>query len=144
MSSPTQDLLALVRLLLVEASSISSIVGDRVTGPSAPRTGTEDADTLYPRIVLDLQGGGMISAGALQNGIVHVYAYSRVSQADAWRMFDAVRPVLRHARLARDGISSTGSIRETGSPVAGFNPDVRSWFVRGTFRAQTTCLTPGE
>lgn len=140
MSTPTQDILALVRLLLVENDAISARVADRVSGPSAPRSGTETGEDLYPRLVVELAGGQVLSSGALQMPIIHVYAYSRVSQADAYALFDLVRPALRMARLARDGIATRGSIRETSSPAAGFNPDVGSWFVRSTYRVTATNL----
>jgi hypothetical protein len=144
MSSPTQDVLALVRHLLVEDQKVSARVEDRVTGPAAPRSGSESEEDLYPRIVLEIMGGQVFSSGALQVPIIHVYAYSRVSQSDALAIFDLIRPVLRMARLARDGIPTKGLIRETTGPMTGFNPEVGSWFVRGTYRVNALNLTPQE
>lgn len=144
MSTPTQDILALVRLLLLDSSAIQAKVDDRITGPFSPRSGTEEGEDLYPRIVVEVIGGGVLSSGALQTPIVYVYAYSRTSQGDAQAIFDLVRPVLRMARLSRDGIGSKGSIRETDGAVSGFNPEIGSWFTRGTFQATTTAYSPTE
>lgn len=140
MSTPTQDIMALVRLLLLEDSAVYEKVGERITGPQPARSGTEEDDQLYPRLIVEFAGGETMASGALQMPFVHVYAYSRTSQAEALAIFDTVRPVLRHARLARDGISVKGSIRETRAPDIGYNPQVSAWYVRGNFRATATNL----
>lgn len=140
--SPTQDVLSLIRLLLLEDSGISAKVGDRISGPSASRSGTEKGEDLFPRIVIEAVGGGGMASGALQQLLVHIYGYSRISQADAWAIFDLVRPALRMARLSRDGIVTKGAIRESGSPASGMNPDLGAWFARGSFKVNATNLPP--
>lgn len=135
-----QDVLTLIRLLLLEDSTVAFLVEDRITGPFAPRSGTEEGETIYPRIVIDVVGGGMDPQGALQTPIVQIYAYSRTSQGDAVRVYDAVRPVLRMARLQRDGVGVRGTIREAEVPVDGFNSQLGAWYSRGTYRVIATAL----
>lgn len=144
MSTPTQDIQSLLRLLLLDSSSIQAKVDDRITGPFAPRSGTEEGEDLYPRIVIEVAGGGVLGMGALQTPVVYVYAYSRTSQGDAQALFDLVLPVLRSARLHRDGIGTSGWVRVTDGPVSGFNSEIGSWFTRGTFRVTATALSPTE
>lgn len=140
-SHPTEGLLQLVRMLLVENAGVSAIVEDRVTGPFSDRTGEVEGEDLYPRVVVDIVGGGgAYGFGGLQSPVIHVYAYSRTSQGDAHHLYDAIRPVLRRARLARDGIAVRGSIQESDSPVTGYNPQTNAWFTRGTYRAMATAL----
>jgi hypothetical protein len=140
-SHPTEDLLQLVRMLLVENSAVSTIVEDRVTGPFSDRTGDVTGEDLYPCVVVDIVGGGGgYGFGGLQAPTIHVYAYSRTSQGDAHRLYDAIRPVLRRARLSRDGITVKGSIQEADSPMTGYNPETKTWFTRGTYRAIATAL----
>lgn len=138
---PTEELLQLVRLLLLESASVSAIVADRITGPFSDRTGDVEGEDLYPRVVVDIVGGGgAYGFGGLQAPMIHVYAYSRTSQGDAHHLFDVIRPILRRARLARDGISVKGTIQEADSPVTGHNSQTGAWFTRGTYRAIATAL----
>ena len=144
MSTPTQDIMALLRLHLMEDAGIFAKVEDRISGPQPARSGTEEDDSLYPRIILEFAAGEALASGSIQRPIINIYAYSRVSQADALAIFDLIRPRLRMARLARDGIGVKGSIREMRAPDYGHNPQVSPWFVRGRFQATATNLTASE
>jgi hypothetical protein len=137
---PTEEVLSLVRLLLLETSGVSSIVEDRITGPFGDRTGAVEGEDLYPRVVVDLVGGGGYGFGGLQAPLLHVYAYSRTSQGDAHHLFDAIRPALRRARLSREGVTVKGSIQEVDSPTTGWNPQTGAWFTRGSYRVMATAL----
>lgn len=140
-TTPTQDLQALVRNLLLENAALTTVVADRITGPWAPRSGEEPADTLFPSVVLEIAGGYSHPSRAIQRPLMYVYGYSRVSQADADRVLELARPLLSSARLARDGINTKGTIRELETPDGGYNPDLRAYFARCTYQIVATSLS---
>lgn len=139
--TPASDLLALIRFLLLEADDVTGSVSDRIGGPFAPRSGEELRETLFPRIVVDIIGGSLLSSGAIYSPIVHVYVYSRSSAGDAVRILDSVSKALRQARLYRQGIGTRGVIAQSESGLTGFNKDLRAHFARATFRANMTGLS---
>ena len=138
----TQDLMALVRLLLMDSSTVTAAIADRITGPWAPRSGEEPNDTLFPSLVIDFAGGYSHPSGAIQRPLMYLYGFSRESQADATRILELARPSLRSARLARDGINTKGSIRELETPESGYNPDLRAYFSRCTYQIVATSFSP--
>jgi len=125
----TQELIALLRHKLMTDAAISEIVGGRVLG-AHPRT-PDDRSTVYPLIILELEGGGASPTSGFQTATLFLYTYHRGSLGEAMRLYDLCHAALHHQTLRRDGVSSAGYALEQQRPESGWNEQARAHWCEG-------------
>lgn len=132
----TQQLLAVLRYTLISDSTISSIVGGRVYGAHLRTPDTRT--TVFPIVILELEGGAVGMTSSYQEQVMFLYAYSRDSIGEAGRIYDACHAALHHQLLKRSGNPVAGYALEQQRPEQGWNEHVQAHYVRGLYTLRTT------
>ena len=136
MASPSRDLKWLIVDVLISDAGITGMVADRVaTEHEVP--GENDLKTSeMPKIVIESISGNTRMHGAVQDVILHFYAYSRTSLNDAGDLYDKIHTLMHQTRLAEltGVVKVRGVIRETERPDEGYNSDMNAYFYRGIWR----------
>lgn len=134
-SSNIETLLQLIRKHLLESSTILSLVDGRCY--TAHFFDFDNQTVQMPLIIIDVDGGDANYSSATQLVKMHVYAYSRKSQAESLKIYQAAYERLNASDLRIDGISLTGTAVETSRPITGYNDQIRAYFSRGSYRVFT-------
>jgi hypothetical protein len=139
------DVVQLVTRLVSENAAIQTIVPAAECIHSAHVQDGDVGSVAYPLVVITPTGGGFLRyQGAVLSQPFEVYAYSRVSQSEAIRLYDACVLALQAQQLidstvlasgARN-IPFTGYTREVERGDIGFNAKAQAWFARGRFLVQ--------
>jgi len=131
----TQQLVAVLRHTLLQNAEVKAIVGGRVLG-AHPRT-PDERTVVYPMVITELDGGSVSPTSTFQAQTMYLYAYSRGSQGEAHRLYDACFAALQHNLLRRDGVTVAGYAMESQRPESGWNEQARAYWSQGlwTLRA---------
>lgn len=122
-----------VRGNLLAAAAVSALVSDRVFGAHVEDPDAQTVD--YPLVILDDEGGGDLRRfGRLQELVLKVWAYSRVSGDEAHAIYDACAQVLHVERLTLAGVDHVVVCQERGRPRGGWNESTRAHYVVGRWR----------
>ena len=134
-TSNIETLLQLVRQHLIGSPAILDLVDGRCH--TSHFFDFDNETVVMPLIIVDIHGGSANYASASQIVGLHVYGYSRKSQAEALKIYQASYELLNAADLRTEGLSLTGTAVETERPLTGYNDQIRAYFARGTFRVFT-------
>lgn len=139
------DVIQLVHRLVSENAAVQALVPAAECIHSAHIQDGDVGSVAYPLVVVTPAGGGFMRyQGAAMSQPFEVYAYSRTSQSDAIRLYDACALALQAQQLidttvlasgARN-ITFTGYTREVERGDVGFNAKAQAWFARGRFLVQ--------
>ena len=121
----------LLRSTLMEDSSVSGYVADRVHG--AHLQDPDAGGAVFPLVVIDFRAGTVGFSSGFQNVSVEVWSYSRQSAGHALEIYDACFAALHHQMLRRDGVKVAGYAAEVMRPAEGWNEHVRAYYAQGTF-----------
>lgn len=143
MSVSTSKSKQLIRNKLFNTDAIQALVGAAVYS-SHPNT-LDKAALPMPCIIIDPQSGDMRVQKGLQSQNMHIYAYSRISQDEADKIYNLVVETLHMERLydttttaGGDPVNAhRGVAREMERPQEGYNQAVAGWYSRGTWRVMT-------
>jgi len=132
------DMKQLIMETLLASAEVQAVVGDNVRG-----THVDDADkaTLLQdsaAIVFETLSGGSHYNRQITSSTIEVYGWSKKSQDEATRAYDAAFDALQAQRLALAGLTITALAREVQRPVEGHHAPDRSWFARGRWVINAT------
>ncbi len=128
MANSTTNIPQALRSLLLSNTDVSGYVGDNIH--TAHIYDADAGTTPMPCIILQLESGFGMYNRAVQFQSYEIYAYSKISQAQAMTVYNAVYDVLQAGRLYVDGITTKGLITERSRPVSGYNDRLMAWWVR--------------
>jgi hypothetical protein len=123
--------LQLIRRTLIADKSLQNLIEGRVY--TSHFIDYDNKTTPMPLVILDNRGGSANYSMKLQRLILHIYAYSERSSAQAADVYNKVYTALNGQELARSTLSVGGYMYEQERPLNGFNEQIRGWFYRGTF-----------
>ena len=131
----TQNVIAIVKKLLIDNSDITDIVQDRIH-----TSHFYDLDNItieYPMIILDFQAGRAGYGKSHQIFNLDVYVYSNINSDQCLSIYSKVYETLHASRLYNSNLEDKGYMREITRPENGYNGKVMSYFVMGTFMVAT-------
>lgn len=131
----TQNVLALVKKLLIDNSEITDLVSDRIH-----TTHFYDLDNItveYPCIILDFRSGKAGYGKSHQVFDLDIYVYSNINNDQAISIYSKIYETLQGVRLYNININDKGYIREVKRPDNGYNPKVMSYYSMGVFEIIT-------
>ena len=134
MANSSLNIVQILRSLLINDSTVAGLVGDTIY--TAHIYDADDGTVPMPSIIVSLESGSSMYNRAVQFQNYEVYAYSKISQAQATSVYDAAYSALQSTRLNLDGISTKGRITESSRPVSGYNDRLKAWWVRGGWFVQ--------
>ena len=114
---------------LVNADTIDSLVKGRVFTHHLQDPDLEQIE--YPMVVLSFRTGRLEYFSELQNVIMELWAYSRLSAGDATKLYDLAKDVLQAERLKNDDLDMVVVGQEIERPSEGWSETTRSWFAEG-------------
>ena len=123
--------LQLVRRTLIENLPLQNLVSGRVY--TSHFLDFDNKTTPMPLVILDPRGGDANYSMQLQRIILHIYAYSERSSAQAADVYHKMYTAINGQRLSRSSLDIGGYVYEIERPLTGFNDQIRGWFYRGTF-----------
>lgn len=131
MANSLTNIVQVLRSLLISDSVVSGFVGDNI---HTAHIYDADAGTVpMPCLILELESGFGMYNRTVQFQDYDLYAYSKISQAEAMQVYNAAYDALQACRLSLDGVSTKGLITERSRPVSGYNDRLMSWWVRGSW-----------
>lgn len=144
MSDQINQALQHIRNLLVNNTDFSALIASGSVMTGHPKTADLPAIPM-PLVILDVAAGVPGAAGVpLQQLSLDVYVYSRVSQAEAFSVYEAGRALMNMARLhspvESNGVqvnSTSGYMRESQRPSGGCNDQISAWYAKGQFIVYT-------
>jgi hypothetical protein len=120
----------LVRSTLMDASTVTDVVGGRIYG--AHLQDPDARTSVYPLVVLDFRAG-LASTSTYQQVTMDLWAYSRDSSGEALRLYDLCQAALQQQLLRRDGVPVAGYAMELNRPAEGWNEKVRAYYAQGEY-----------
>ena len=135
MANSVSDLLQTIRVQLIDDATLFALVDDRVR--TAHVAENEGAAPGMPLVIVAPLGGSSPYSGAVQSVSLEIYAYSKISEGEALRVYEEVHRILQASRAALSGLSLRGMLRETSRPRHGYNDLLLAYYVRSTWSAIT-------
>jgi len=135
MAGSIGDVIQVVVRALAENAALQTLVGGRVYGRHFRQT--EAAVATYPLIIVSMAGGGMGYEGTVQADDLEILAYSRESQDEAVRIYDAIVAAIQAYCLTVTGVTAVVVCEESTRPSDGWNEDAEAWYVTGGWIART-------
>jgi len=137
----SSDVRAVVRHAFIQNAAVVTLLGaDGEVFPAHTLRAAEVTQS-HPAVIIEMRGGRDFISALAGWRRAFIYAYSAVAIADAEELYEACRVVLN-----REGVEGRRDeagdlceptcvygIEEDGT-FDGWNPETRSWFVRGEWR----------
>lgn len=137
-ASSTSELKQLLRNSLLGNTGVTDLVGTNVYGVHLEDADAQTVLTASPMVVFEMLSGSLRWHRAVATQTMEIYGYSKRSNSQASRVYDAVVEYLQHERLQITGIDVTALARESQRPVDGYNGVLDAWFVRGRWVFETS------
>jgi hypothetical protein len=131
----TQNVIAIVKKLLIDNSEITDLVQDRIH--TSHFYDLDNVTIQYPMIVLDFDSGRAGYGKSYQIFDLNIYVYSNINSDQCLSIYSKVYDTLQASRLYNSNLEDKGYIREVERPSNGYNDKVMSYFVLGIYRAIT-------
>lgn len=135
MENNLNEVLQLLRRILIDTLSVQNYVGGRVY--TTHFVDYDKKTTPMPLIILEFDGGTSNYSMRSQRSFVRMYAYSDQSSSEAGAVYHAAYTNINGQTLKHDSVGVAGYAYEESRPTSGFNEAVRGWFYSGTFVVNT-------
>ena len=129
------EAIQLIKQKLFETSAVTDLVGINIF--TSHFLDYDTANVQMPCIIIEATGGYGNYAKATQRLTVDIYSYSKLSNAQAEQIYDALYEALQGVSLSHADITQSGYIYEQYRPFGAQNEFLKAWFRRGTYVVHT-------
>lgn len=135
MSYDTDIAIDLVRRALFENAAVQGLVDERVY--TRHLRDEDEGSIKMPLVIIDLDRSPQVFSSTWRPRQFYIFAYSANSMEQARQLYRAVHTRLHGACLTEPAPSTFRvACHEIDDGRGGWNPQVRGWFVRGTWKVQ--------
>lgn len=125
----------MIRTKLMQSSSVTSLVSDRIY--TAHFLSFDDGTVVTPLIILDLHSGSSNYGMGVQENMVYIYVYSKKSTAECAVVYQKIYESIHGVRLSFEHITDKGTCYEQERGLTGFNNKVKAYYYRALYKVNT-------